>query len=194
MELYAARHGQTQSSVENRVMGGGGDSPLTAKGIEQATKLGELLKDIGFDAVYSSPLNRAIDTVKIALGDKYQIYIDERLTGIGMGDMEGMTWDEAEKIFPQSANFLVSEPVLYTPPPNGEHLSDMIKRVDSFLADIVKIDYNKIFILTHGYVLSALHSCVTDKSISAIGKVPICPNCDLVHYIYNYGKWNRRIL
>lgn len=95
MELYASRHGETRANTEKRLAGREGDSPLTEKGIEQAKQLGENLKDIAFDAVYSSPLNRAVDTVKIAFGNKYKICIDDRLAEIGLGFMNGMTYDDA---------------------------------------------------------------------------------------------------
>jgi len=35
MELYISRHGETISNSERRMLGSGGDSPLTEKGIEQ---------------------------------------------------------------------------------------------------------------------------------------------------------------
>ena len=189
MELYIARHGETIANAEKIVLGGGKDSPLTEKGIEQAESLRKPLENMTFDAIYSSPSNRAIDTINIALGNKYKVIIDKRLAGVGLGDMEGMKWAEADIIYPESALLLIPDPVLYVPPPNGENLSDMIKRVDSFLEDIIKMNYNKVFISTHGYVLSAIYSCITDKSISAIGKVPIYSNCEIVRYLYNCGKW-----
>ncbi len=71
-----------------------------------------------FDAVYSSPLNREIDTVNIALGNRYKIMIDERLTEINLGAMGGMTHDDASKKYPRSST-LMSDPISYIPPPNG---------------------------------------------------------------------------
>lgn len=99
-----------------------------------------------------------------------------------------MTWDESFDAFPDASTFM-SDPVAYIPPPNGEKLDDMIKRVNSFLEDIIKMNYTKIFILTHGYVMRVLYACTTDKSIAAIGKAPGCGNCEVVRYIYNFGKW-----
>lgn len=188
MELYAARHGETISNYEKRLIGGGGDSPLTEKGIEQAKALGKSLENIVFDAVYTSPLNRAVHTANIAFGDRYDICIDERLKEIGLGVMEGMTYDDASVIFPESGMLFMTDPVLYKPPLNGEHLTDIIKRVESFFDDIIKMNYNKVFVLAHGYVLRVLYSCTADKSISAIGKSPGYANCDVVRYIYDSGN------
>lgn len=189
MELYAARHGETLSNAEKRLTGRETNSPLTEKGIEQAKQLGESLKDIDFDAVYSSPLSRAMDTVNIAFGNKYKIYIDDRLAEIGLGIMEGMTYDDASVHFPESGMLFFTEPALYKTPPKGEHLNDMIKRVDSFLDDIIKTNHDKVFILTHGYMLRVLYACTENKSIADIAKSPHYSNCDTAHYICDNGKW-----
>jgi len=187
MELYISRHGETISNFEKRMVGSGGNSPLTEKGIEQAKALGKSLEDINFDAVYASPLKRAVDTANIVFDYKYKIIIDERLIEIGLGDMEGMTWDEASNAFPEST--FMSNPTAYIPPPNGEKLNNMINRIDSFLEDIIKINYSKVFIMTHGYVMRVLYACTVDKSIASIEKSPNCGNCDVVRYHYNFGKW-----
>ena len=189
MELYVARHGETLSNLEKRITGREGDSPLTERGIEQAKSLKKSLEKIDFDAVYTSPSNRAIDTINIALGDRYEILIDDRLAEIGLGVMEGMTYDDVSITFPDSGMLFMFNPTSYIPPLKGEHLTDMIKRVDSFLNDIIRNNYDKVFVLTHAYVLRVLYSCTIDKSISAIAKSPYYSNCELVHYIYDCGKW-----
>ena len=52
-ELYFVRHGQTLFNVQDKVQGWC-DSPLTNEGVEVAKRLGEALKDVHFDALYSS--------------------------------------------------------------------------------------------------------------------------------------------
>jgi broad specificity phosphatase PhoE len=189
MELYIARHGETLSNAEKRLTGGGTNSPLTEKGIEQAKQLGNSLQNIVFDAVYSSPLKRAVDTVNIAFGGKYRILVDDRLSEIGLGVMEGNKFDDVSLDFPESGMLFFTSPLLYKTPPKGEHLNDMIERIDSFLSDIAKTGHDKIFVLTHGYALRVLYACTVDKSISAIAEAPAYSNCELVHYAYDKGKW-----
>lgn len=189
MELYASRHGETRANTKKRLLGREGDSPLTEKGIEQAKQLGEALKDINFDAVYSSPLNRAVDTAQIAFGNKYEICIDERLAEIGVGLMNGMTYADASQCFPESGMLFFTDPVSYKPPSNGECLKDMIERISSFIDDIATKNYQKVFILTHGYALRVLYACTIDKSISTIAQSPRYSNCEVAHYTYDNGKW-----
>ncbi|CAM2855139.1 histidine phosphatase family protein [Fructilactobacillus fructivorans] len=58
---YLVRHGQTYMNLYNKVQGWI-DSPLTKKGLEDADNAGERLKDINFDAAFSSDSGRAIQT------------------------------------------------------------------------------------------------------------------------------------
>ena len=61
MELYIVRHGKTDWNKECRFQGAK-DIPLNEEGRAAAEKLHERLKDIHFDAVFSSPLSRAYET------------------------------------------------------------------------------------------------------------------------------------
>jgi len=190
MELYVARHGETVSNAQKRLTGRKTDSPFSEKGIEQAKQLGKSLEAINFDAVYCSPLHRAIDTVNIVFGNKYEIHIDDRLAEIGLGVMEGMAYDDVSVKFPESGMLFLTDPVSYKPPPDGEYLDDMIKRIGSFLDDMAKKSHNKVFVLTHGYVLRVLYACTVDRSISAIARSPKYSNCEVVRYIYDNNQWS----
>jgi probable phosphoglycerate mutase len=193
MELYIARHGETESNSVRRLQGGNKDTPLTQKGIAQAEKLAEEIKNIEFDAIYSSPLKRAVDTAKIAFGDdklfEAKALTDSRLLEIGIGEAEDMIWEDAVKAFPGMAT-MMANPADYVPPPGGEALQDMVVRIDSFLNELAAKPCNKVFVMAHGYVLRVVYACSSDKSVAAIGKSPIFDNCALVRYRFDKGKWN----
>jgi alpha-ribazole phosphatase len=63
--FYIARHGETVFNATGIVQGHT-DSPLTENGVAQAQALGEELRHINFDAVFSSDLLRAQKTAEIA--------------------------------------------------------------------------------------------------------------------------------
>jgi broad specificity phosphatase PhoE len=67
--IFLVRHGESEHNV-NKVFSGHANPELTAKGREQAALAREQLKDIKFDAVYSSTLKRAADTAEIITGEK----------------------------------------------------------------------------------------------------------------------------
>ena len=61
LKLYLVRHGETLWNQENKVLGRT-DIPLNERGIAQARALGDKLRDISFDHIYTSPLQRAEET------------------------------------------------------------------------------------------------------------------------------------
>jgi len=63
--VIIVRHGQSGYNTERRIQGRTDASKLTEKGRNQASKLGEALSNILFNAIYSSPLERAKQTADI---------------------------------------------------------------------------------------------------------------------------------
>ena len=63
--VIIVRHGQSSYNTERRIQGRTDASQLTEKGQNQATKLGKALSNILFNAIYSSPLQRAKQTAEI---------------------------------------------------------------------------------------------------------------------------------
>jgi len=197
MDLYIARHGETQFNIEGRMQGQGKDSPLTHRGRNQAKALGKILDDIkdkgAFDIVYSSTAKRASDTAEIAMGVKPAH--DPRLVEIGLGDMEGMKYEEGALAFPETAASRQLCPVDYIPPPNGETLTEMVERVNSFLKDC--FEYDKVFVLTHAYTMRVFHACITGKDhdasipeiVKSIDQSPRFNNCDIAHYKLDDNEW-----
>jgi phosphoserine phosphatase len=66
--VIIVRHGESTYNVEGRVQGHCDKSVLTPKGESMAVQVGEALKGIEFDAIYSSPLGRAKRTAELAIG------------------------------------------------------------------------------------------------------------------------------
>ena len=58
MEIYIVRHGQSVGNTGNESV----DPPLTSLGERQAALLGEALKNVRFDSIFSSHLSRAVQT------------------------------------------------------------------------------------------------------------------------------------
>lgn len=67
--IYLTRHGETEWNKKNKVQGHS-DIPLNKTGEIQAKKLGEKLKDVNFEAVFSSDLIRAKRTAEIIILEK----------------------------------------------------------------------------------------------------------------------------
>src|SRR3990170_3919093 len=93
LDVYFLRHGQTTYNADNNRYCGRTDIPLAEKGIAQADSVHQQLKHISFDAVYSSPLQRAFNTAQIASGKK-DVIKDDRLIEADFGEWEGKTREE----------------------------------------------------------------------------------------------------
>jgi len=72
-EVWLVRHGDCYDGIM------GEDPPLSAQGREQARRLAERLYRLNFDAVYSSPLRRAVETARTIRPD---VRLDERLVEV----------------------------------------------------------------------------------------------------------------
>ncbi len=63
--VIIVRHGQSSYNTERRIQGRTDVSRLTEKGCADASKVGKVLSNISFNAIYSSPLQRAKKTAEI---------------------------------------------------------------------------------------------------------------------------------
>ena len=70
-KIHMVRHGESQWNSERRVQKNTEGIALSARGRRQAELLGLRLKDMCFDHVFSSDVQRASETARIALGDAH---------------------------------------------------------------------------------------------------------------------------
>ena len=129
-EIYLIRHGQTDYNRQFRLQGRS-DIPLNRLGLAQARAAHEALRGVHFDAVYASPLRRAVDTACIVSGwPEEKIELDPRLIEIGFGIWEG---SDFRTLGPAGTAFFET-PQNYTPPQGGESLDSVLRRTGGFLA------------------------------------------------------------
>ena len=100
IKLYLVRHGETDGNSQQWFQGAS-DVPLNATGIEQARRLSRFMKDIHFDAIYTSTLSRAYTTAKI-IAEPHQLPVQQypELREISFGVWERHTYDEITKQWP----------------------------------------------------------------------------------------------
>ena len=168
--LYIVRHGQTDWNTLHKRQGHT-NIPLNETGINQAKKLKEELKNIKFDYVFSSPLDRALETAKIISGK--DPIIDERLIERNNGKLEGLTGDEIDRLQEQD-NY---SDELY----EVESIQDLHTRANFFLKDILNKYPNKdILIVTHVGIIINMR-CYLDGEVDDIGKY-VLGNCEVYKY------------
>ena len=152
MILYCIRHGQTTYNASGRVQGQV-DVPLSDLGQMQAEALREALEWLPIDAIYSSPLRRAVDTAR-PLADRLrlQIQTDPRLMEIHAGVFQNQSRDALETLYPEEFARWRSGDDGYRIP-GGELRRDLTCRgMDAFRA-IRCSGHAQAVVVTHGGLL-----------------------------------------
>ncbi len=138
--IYVFRHGQTEDNA-NFVFSGERDAKLTEEGKKQAKILSEKIKEIKFGRLISSPQNRAVQTMEIAMSQNQsaknmKIETDERIRERSYGDLTGKSKMEIQLKNPKE--LLKIRRSYDFVPTNGESIEMVCKRVEEFCDDLVK--------------------------------------------------------
>jgi hypothetical protein len=123
--VYLARHGDTAWTVLGRHTGLI-DLPLTKRGEQNARRLGERLKGLTFERVFTSPLQRASRTCELA-GFGTGASVDDDLVEWSYGDYDGKTISEIRDQRPGWDLFRDGCP-------GGESVADVAVRADHEVA------------------------------------------------------------
>lgn len=174
MKIYLIRHGQTQWNIERRLQGVG-DSPLTEKGKLDAKLLGDRLKEIDIDIIYSSPSIRAINTSKIIRGKRnIEILLDEDLKEMNIGSWQGKVLDEIRIKCPQEYHSYWNTPHLYIGINGGENFYQVQKRAISFIENIIRErKYNNILVVSHGDTIKSIITYYQNKPMDMLWEPPM---------------------
>jgi phosphoserine phosphatase len=102
--VIIVRHGQSTSNLEKVIQGQHDVAVLTPLGEQQALKVGEMLKSLTLDAVYSSPLKRARKTCeliveKMGWSGPTDICFTDQLKEISLPLWESKSFAEVESAY-----------------------------------------------------------------------------------------------
>ncbi len=147
-QIFLIRHGETEWSLSGAHTGCT-DIPLTDNGRKQAAALGRFLASRKFALVLSSPLQRALETCRLA-GFESVAQVDPNLSEWNYGYYEGRTTNEIRRQRPNWS--LWSDGV-----PNGEAISQVGERADAVISRISNVE-GDIALFAHGHILRILTS------------------------------------
>lgn len=158
MKLTLVRH--TSVDVPKGICYGITDVPLAPTFRSELEQVRQKLGTEKFDAVFSSPLSRCT-IIASAINPENDIRIDSRLTELDFGDWEMADWNSLFDFADGKAWFA---DYVNTRCPNGESLSDLIRRGKSFLTDLQQTTYSQILIFTHAGMIRAFMCLLQDKT------------------------------
>lgn len=172
MKLFITRHGETEWNRQGR-MQGWKNSDLTEKGILNARKLGESLKNIEFECIYTSPSGRAVDTARYIRGNKNtEITIKDSLKEMGFGLWEGMEHSKVEELYPEQKYNLWNKPHLYEPV-GGETYPELLTRAKSVLEEFINENkYGNVLIVSHAIFIKAVYAVVRKYALEDFCNTP----------------------
>ncbi len=153
MRIYIIRHGETDANKKGYLQGWTND-PLNESGQLLAEITGRGMKGIRFDCCISSPLIRASETAEIILRaseNNIPVSFDDRIKEMSFGKFERMNIRD-EKV----VGFLI-EPVVDYRFPEGESLTQVMKRTQEFLKELMAKDDDRTYLVsTHACALRAM--------------------------------------
>lgn len=182
--LVVLRHGETDHNAQGRFQGHA-DIPINERGRRQAAAAQHRLSARSFDAVYSSPLGRAVETARIVRPGA-EVVLDARLMEINVGSWAGLTWAEVQSQMPDYEQ-KYADGVDFRRSPEGETLGEVVERGRPTLLEIAeRHDGGTVLIVSHGLFLNrVLHSLLGIEG-RVLGSIANAHHSELG---YAHGGW-----
>jgi broad specificity phosphatase PhoE len=160
MKLYFVRHGESEANTRHVISNRESPFGLTPLGKQQASTLGENLRDIPITAIYSSPILRARETAEI-LSHSFRLpyQITEALREYDCGILEEKSDEESWKLHSAIAEDWTLNHNYLRKPEGGENFLDIKKRfipfIENFTHDGLYAQDNILFV-GHGGLLQLM--------------------------------------
>lgn len=174
--IYVVRHCQAIGNVKHWFQGII-DSEITDCGAKQLDCLAARFSSIPFDAIYSSPLQRARLTAEaVDRTLRLPIQIDDELREINGGILEGLPYAEIYRRYPEVERTWNDEPYRFDPP-GGESMRKVYDRAGRLLDRVLCANPGKTVVLcSHGTLIRNLFCRVMELPLERINEIPFSNN------------------
>ncbi len=141
--VYLVRHGDID--LADRIPGRVPGLHLSSHGVKQAQRVSEMLSGAGLDAIYSSPLDRTVETAEpLSRASGLPIQKREQLIEIDFGEWTGCRFEDLEEDFRWKQFHFYRNGCLI---PGGELMVQVQSRMVGEVLRIVKNHYGKSVVL-----------------------------------------------
>ena len=186
-EIILARHGETKWNVEE-VFRGTIDIELNQTGINQAGLLGKYLSERHIDAVYSSPLQRALKTAEaIASHHGLTVEIAPELIDFDFGIWQGLSLQEVRDRYPELFKEWASHPDKVKIP-EGENLNAVRERAMRAVDEAVARVKGTVVLVAHRVVNKVLICALLGLDNSHFWNIRQ-DNCGITTFAYENGRF-----
>lgn len=154
-QIILVRHGETEYNA-GEVFRGRKDVALNEVGRRQAELLGRHFADTHLEAIYSSPLQRALETAAfVANYHRIEVIRSSGLIDLNYGEWEGLTQDQVKDRYPSLYETWLVTPHLVVMP-GGEALVNVRRRAVVALDDALAEYRGTILLVSHRVVHKVL--------------------------------------
>ena len=186
-KIILARHGETEWNV-GEVFRGRIDIELNETGTKQAELLAEYLSDSEIDAIYSSPLKRALKTAEvIASHHKLDVEIAPGLIDFDFGKWQGLSHQEVKDKYKALYAEWVSRPD-QARMPDGESLNDVRERAMSVVGDVIAKHEETVVLVAHRVVNKVLICALLGLDNSHFWDIRQ-DTCGITTFTYENGRF-----
>ena len=180
--LYLVRHCQSTGNLRN-IFQGQTDADVSAMGEKQLALLGLRFRDVPVDAVYSSPLRRALKTAE-AVNAYHNLPITQLndLMEVDVGELEGRKLDSVFEGHPALAARWNEAPQDCAFP-GGESVAQVYGRAKSALSRILRENAGKtVVVASHGFLLRNMVCALLNGDLQALPSVHIGGNTSVSEF------------
>jgi len=186
-EIILVRHGETEWNVEE-VFRGRIDIELNQTGIKQAKLLAEYLADLKIDAIYSSPLRRALKTAELIAGyHKLQVEVAPALIDFNFGKWQGLSLQEVRDKYKEFYAEWISRPHKVKIP-SGESLDDVKDRAMTLVDDVITKYQGTVVLVSHRVVNKVLICALLGLDNSHFWNIRQ-NTCGITTFTYENGRF-----
>lgn len=154
LELVFIRHGQTAYNAGRKVMGRN-PVPLNEEGRRQAGAVAARLRNVAFDAILSSPMQRAMETAGIIAAGREGIAVEacEGIAELDYGDWVGLSFDDVISRYAEEWQSYRADPANAVLP-GGESIRDAFARIGAFIREtIARFGRGRVALVSHADVI-----------------------------------------
>ena len=170
-KIYLIRHGETEYNRKGIVQGSGVDAPLNDKGRRQAQAFYDKYKDLKFDRVYTSVLQRSIQSVDGFLNLGIPHTSMAALNEIHWGKKEGVEATLEDHDYYRKVTQLWRDGQTDVPIEGGESPEDVKERQKPALQKILsETDEKLILICMHGRAMKILLCHMMDYDLDQMDR------------------------
>jgi broad specificity phosphatase PhoE len=187
VEIILARHGDTEWNVAE-VFRGRIDVELNETGVKQAELLAEYLGNLKIEAVYSSPLKRAIRTAEmVASYHQLDVEIAPGLIDFNYGKWQGLPHQEVKDKYKELYAEWIKTPH-QVKMPAGESLGDVSKRAVDVVDKIVAEYEGTVVLVSHRVVNKVLVCALLGLDNSHFWNIKQ-DTCGITTFTYEDGRF-----